>query len=158
MLAVDLLSYGGSVPSSKAAFHGMWACSDTNLECMWRASLYTGDTAQTAVNKSFYRISVVLTHGPTLGIVQQHRHHQRPEQSRLQLPRHYGGIPHGVAPGFVSYSGQELSWTLVMQLPLVATFHLGQRFSTGGRRELPGGPRDGRGNYSFKLPGKIKQI
>ena len=27
----------------------------------------------------------------------------------------------------------------------------------GVRRELPWGPRDGRGNFSFKLPGKIKQ-
>ena len=64
-----------------------------------RASLYRGDTAQTAVNKSFYCICVVLMHGPTLGIVQQHMHHQRQEQSRLQLQRHNAGIPYFVQFG-----------------------------------------------------------
>ena len=43
-------------------------------------------------------------------------------------------------------------------------YSVGQCFSTGGPRptgghmELPGGSRDGRGNYSFKLPGQIKKI
>ena len=53
----------------------MWTSSNTKHLCtawmvlkwIWRALLYLGDTAQTAANKSFYGICVVLTHGPTLG-------------------------------------------------------------------------------------------
>ncbi|KAI0219371.1 hypothetical protein LSAT2_029078 [Lamellibrachia satsuma] len=94
----------------------MWASSDTDhlrtawlvLEWIWRASLYPVDTAQTAVNESFYRICVVLTHGPTLGIVQQHMHHQRQEQSRLQLQWHYAPI-YGKHRPFQSAAGHP-SW------------------------------------------------